>query len=268
MSYSQNDNKIVTISKGTTDWKSAYSTNPYKIPSNLVLYMENDISFQLHQDYEDPISEIAEAVRRTKLGKIVNGIMGVTDAAALITNVRAMTKYTGAKAWKSSSQITFDLQFSFFMGMTGEYSGLKEVYLPISALGKIFLPSVQDGLLRGPGPSYSDLLSTQAKNVLLGLKASIDTIFSLQIPSLADVKEAGVKAGVLNAVAENALKLDDKNNISIKIGNIYNFTSILPMNFTYSFSRETDSEGYPISGSCSINCETMLIGTSKILPSK
>jgi len=267
MSYSQNSNKIVTISKGTTDWKSSYAQEPYKIPDNLVLYMENDISFQLHQDYEDPIAEIAEAVKRTKLGKIVNGIMGVTEAAALATNVRAMTEYTGAKAWKSSSQITFDLQFSFFMGMTGEYSGLKEVYLPISALGAIFLPSIENGFLRGPGPSYSDVLSSQAKHILLGLKPSLDKIFGLQIPSLNDVKEAGIAAGKLNTDAEKELK-SDKNNISIKIGNIYNFTSILPMNFTYSFSRETDSEGYPISGSCSINCETMLIGTSKILPPK
>jgi hypothetical protein len=294
--YSLNDNKKVTITRGGADWKSGLYADPTEgIPSGLALYLENDFSLTMHQDYEDPLREISEAAKKTKLGSIINSIAGVGEAASLITNIRVQTEYTGAKAWKKSSQLSFDLAFSFYMGMAGVYDGRREVYLPISALAQIFLPKRKKDsvLIEGPGASYGELLSSMGKAVFLGMSPGLNTLveqtkkenvgiglvtlvgMSTHEQKIAlDTRATNILSSALSKAASGAStgadavqqsNYNDKTKsrfIGVKIGNLYNFSSILPINFSYSFSKETDDGGFPIYGNCSVHCETMLIATS------
>jgi hypothetical protein len=293
--YVANSNKVVNITLKSQDWKDLAKSNKIDIAKNLELYLEQDFSFDIHQDYEDPLAEIMAAAKGSLLGSVVNGLQGVVDLASLATNVKNITTLSGAKAWKGSSQVSFDLQFNFYMGMTGAYSGKTEVYNPIRALGYIFLPH-SNGFLTAPGPSYADLLSNQAKTVLRGIDPAIKDLESFGVDvakALTEAARTAVRPGsvfdwagiaqqqVLRENRDKAWKvlkasIDETNNqvalteknltsgnvIAITIGKIYQFDSILPISFQYSFSKEMDSEGWPISGKCSIHCETMLIGTT------
>jgi len=259
MADSYNPNKLVVLTKGGSDWKLGYDIAP-----NIRLYLENDVSISVNQTYEDPLKEIMEAMKSTKLGKLAADFAGVAEIGTLISGTRLMTKYVGSKAWKTSSQLDFSLSFNFYMGMAGKWEGRTEVYNPIAALGNVFLPKVTSGItIAGPGPSYADILSTQAKSILKDLTgADITNFANLQSESTAAQK---TEQSTVHKVMKEMMT---KNAVSVTIGKVYNFKSVLPMSFEYSFSKETDTEGYPISGSVNIKCETFQIGTSDDLPAQ
>jgi hypothetical protein len=292
--YNYNPNKIVTITKFSKSWSDGFF-----IPSNLQLYAENDINFSINQTYEDPFEEIMNAAKGTLIGSIAQGFAGLAEFSSLMTNTRIMTRFSNAKAWKSSSQISFDLQFSFFMGMTGEYNGLKEVYLPMMALAHVFLPTMKGPMqILGPGPSYASILALQGDQIFKNVTSEVDGFFQT-IGKLATAVADKVKADIsknktlittagdaaqalLNGIVDNTKttietpssdmymgknnNVDNGGDISIRIGKIYSFDNVLPIDFSYSFSKETDDGGFPIYGTCSIHCETFKIGVANDLP--
>jgi len=267
-SYGYNPKKVIYITKNEADWKTGYDIN-----DKILLYSENDLSFSVAQTYEDPIAEIMAAARGTIAGKIVNGFAGVAEFSSIFTNTRLMTEYTGAKAWKNSSQISFDLQFNFYMGMADAYDGRTEVYNPIAALANIFLPKVVSTVaVHGPGPSYADILTKQGQASIDAIKDTVNTFWEKITKKFNAI--GGQTDALTNELKSKATSASDyvsnnsAGNISIRIGNIYSFDNVLPIDFTFSFSKETDSKGFPIYGSCSIHCETFKMATTKSIPIK
>jgi hypothetical protein len=250
MANNYNENKIVYILDGGKSWKTANDIK--EIPDALELYLENDLSVSVTNQYEDPIKEILEAAKDANkfVSKVVDVAKLVNQVAGLIGNVRLTTKYTGAQAWTGSSPLSFNLSFNFYMGMADEWDGKTEVYLPIAALGRIFMATTVGGLfLKGPGPSYAAILTQMGQSIWNNITGSS--------PNPEQEASAFQKGGV-EAVAGKVLgKI-----ISIQIGKIYKFNNVIPKNFSYSFSKETDAHGYPISGSCSVTCETVYVATA------
>jgi len=250
MANNYNPNKIVKILDGKVDWKTASGIKD--IPEDLELYLENDLSVSVTNQYEDPIKEILEAAKDANkfVSKVVDVAKLVNEVAGLIGNVRLTTKYTGAQAWTGSSPLSFNLSFNFYMGMADAWDGKTEVYLPIAALGRIFMATTAGGLfLKGPGPSYAAILTQMGQSIwnnITGANPDANTEARAFEQSGVD-KVSGYVLGKI---------------ISIQIGNIYKFNSVIPKNFSYSFSKETDANGYPISGSCSVTCETVYVATA------
>jgi hypothetical protein len=267
-SYGYNPKKVIYITKNGADWKTGYT-----IADKIVLYTENDLSFSVAQSYEDPIAEIMTAARGTIAGKIINGFAGVAEFSSIFTNTRLMTEYTGAKAWKNSSQIAFDLQFNFYMGMADAYDGKTEVYNPIAALANVFLPKVVSTLaIHGPGPSYVDILTKQGQASIDALKDTVNTFWetiTTKYNAVGGQTDALAKELTSKRTgASDYISTNSAGNINIRIGNIYSFYNVLPIDFTFSFSKETDSNGFPIYGSCSIHCETFKMATTESIPQK
>jgi uncharacterized protein YqkB len=262
-----NTYRLVQISRSSDgkdiSWKD--QLGPNMIAKNLELILEDDISFTINNTYEDPIAEILNAAKKTKVGSMVQGFLGLANFSSLFTNTRIMTKFTAAKAWKTSSQLSFSLRFNFYMGMAGEYSGKTEVYNPIRALGYIFLPRVTSGIqILGPGPSYSSMISDQGKVVYDALQKTVDGWAINFFGDDAAKQFDSIVNGIGNAV-KGTLPSEDATGggrIRLTVGknNVINFSKILPMDFTYSFSKDLDSDGFPISGSCTIACETLYLG--------
>lgn len=249
--FKPNPNKIVKISKGKpaaeNNWKSLDGIN--RVNDAFQLYMENDITLSVNNDYEDPFKEIIEQAKKTKFGsKIVDAYNTGNELLNITSGIRLQTEYTGAEAWKGSSKIEFDLSFNFYMGSIGLWSGREEVYNPIAALGALFMPRKIGPLVKGPGPSYAEVLGNNVADLVQSLLNPNQDVASdrwkNQISALPDV-------------------------IAIDIGGIYSFESVIPKNFSFSFSKDLDDKGFPISGQASVHLETTTTGTStRYLPRK
>jgi hypothetical protein len=248
--FTPNANKVVNLKQGGLSWKEVAVNTIAQIDNKIQLYLENDISLDVKNEYEDPFKEIIEAAKKTKFGAAVTGVLqAVNEISAITSGVRLQTEYTGAKAWKGSSKIEFSLSFNFYMGSAGIWSGKEEVYNPIAALGKMFMPRrvteggkvITNGLfIKGPGPSYVEILGNIGAD-LINTWASPD-------PTALNAQKAKF---------ENLPGI-----ISITIGQLYNFNSVLPQSFSFSFSKDLDNKGYPISGTVTVALETVTTGTS------
>jgi len=253
--FTPNPNKVVNLKQGKGSWKDFEVNKIAQIHNNIQLYLENDISLDVKNEYEDPFKEIIEAAKKTKIGAAVTGVFqAINEVSAITTGVRLQTEYTGAKAWKGSSKIEFSLSFNFYMGSAGIWSGKEEVYNPIAALGKMFMPRrvtelgawADNGLfIKGPGPSYVEILG----------KIGADLITTWAEPDAAALNTQRNKFENFPGI------------ISITIGQLYNFNSVLPQSFSFSFSKDLDNKGYPISGTVTVALETVTTGTSnRFLP--
>ena len=276
---------------------------------NKYLYLQEDLSLSASNTYEDPLQKIKDVMNSSPIGQTINQLSALFNVAVAATGFRLQTRFSALEAWTQSSKLRFSTKFSFNMGSHGYYSGFIEVYSPIEKLGAICLPSVTGpGLMLGPGPSFTTLMTAFASDFFNNFKGQTSQIKKATDAAAKTADEtktetratvvagAGVpppistekqKALDTAATLDKATKLSEnlknpqdekgvnqdlfaeKNRmIHFKIGpkgKLFDSTTypggFLPKEFSYTFSKELDSVGYPISGTATISWESFVMAT-------
>ena len=276
---------------------------------NEYLYLQEDISISASNTYEDPLQKIKDVMNSSPIGQTINQLSALTNIAVAATGFRLQTRFSALEAWTQSSKLRFSTKFSFNMGSHGYYSGLTEVYSPIVKLGSICLPTADGAIMKGPGPSFTDLMRAFASdfmstftNKASEIKKAADAaaaaaaakakagpgtniVTGAGVPPTISVeqKAANDAAAALEKAKKDSQGLTKINNetsakesdfkgriILFKIGpNGRLFDSknypggFIPKEFSYTFSKELDSAGYPISGTATISWESFVMATAQ-----
>jgi len=231
----------------------------------------------------DGLKESAGPAVATAVGggvKILQGIQkiaGASKAIQMATGMKLQTKFTSPLAWASTSTLKFSTSFKFYMGMAGAYSGRSEVMRPIQALAYICMPQMYGGglVMYGPGPSFAQSIQAMASTIISGVASGLKGE-NPQEASLAqaEVNRLNSAAGIgkngevdTDIEAKQATQVDGTTRmIKMSVGHIFDSAqtggTLLPTNFSSSYSKEVDSEGYPINGSVTIEWITYTVATA------
>jgi hypothetical protein len=270
-----NENKIVEITSQGKPWTELFlpaGSSPGDffaagIAKRLVL--DKDITVNASSKFEPALKNVMDKARGSSLGKAANFLTKGSQIAGTLSansegdrasalaklsvmppNVRYQTSLVYLPAWESTAPMELDsITFHFHMGICGEYDGRTEVYNPVIALASVNLPKREgESKLRGPLPSVavvygqlaaeiSEIASAQAKSATSGMNAQdIEAAFDKALGGVETKMEAFYTdgfSGVLN----------------IRIGTRLDFELVTVAKTSYTFSQETDDNGYPIKGS-------------------
>ena len=268
---------------------------------NKFLYLEDDISFSATNTYEDPLQKIKEVMNSSPLGETINGLSALAGVAMAATGFRLQTRFSALEAWTQSSKLSFSTKFKFNIGSIGVYSGLVEVYTPIVQLGAICLPWADGAIMKGPGPSFTALMTAFGKdfmNTFTGkaseIKTAADDASKKASAAQTTSGDGGSEGGTnqltkteIDAKITKATKETEKlttptpettsvneNSLSGRMihfrigpkGRLFDSKQypggFIPKDFSYTFSKELDSKGYPISGFVSISWQSFVMATA------
>lgn len=161
--------------------------------------------------------------------KVVNAVSGSLRAVTGF-GVSGQLQQFGYQVWQNTAPIQMNLNFSFHVGIAGIYNAYTEVYNPIIELCKLPLPRLGSGIgevktLIPPGPTVL--------NAFLGS------------PTL-----AGINLGQM---------------LSIQVGSMFFFNSIIVTRSEPTFADEYDANGYPIYGKIQLDVRTVMSATVELL---
>lgn len=164
-----------------------------------------------------------------------------------ISNFQATSKLgsgviaaAGYQMWESTSPITFSTESIFYM----RTSGLNDVVKPMHEIMKLAVPTrTSDAYtLIAPGPTIKAALSDEVGKD----NAIIDALFKV---------------------------MTSKGNLSLRIGNFINLSSVVITSAEPTYSMDVDSDGYPIQGALRLEfmtldiCNTAMIDNLLTIPS-
>lgn len=217
------------------------------------LYLEEDLSIQVTNTYEDPLQKLKDTIGSSGIGKAVTNVIDtVNTATAMTTGVRLTTRFSSPEAWLKTSKLKFSTKFSFAMGSNDLWSGKEEVYLPIKKLGEVCLPQLPANgiLLKGPGPSYASMLQAMGRSLFSGVTGEQTSQLS---ENEITNNEKGTSSGIIHIEIGDGKILKTRDQMP---------GGVVPKDFSYTFSKEMDSNGYPISGTATIQWESFVIATA------
>ena len=168
--------------------------------------------------------------------------------------------------------VKFNYTFNFKLGQYGLWNAKEEVVLPIlNLLSPTLLREISAATIQAPYPTTIQLLadvimdglsSVFGEGALDSLKEGVSTFVSNLRSSW---KEEGIEGAVnetLSSLGEALQNLIHKSfnefTYDISFGNVMTFRKCLIPNATASFSKETDENGYPVSGSIDMEFHTMV----------
>lgn len=201
------------------------------------------------------------------LGNVVGGNGGTADTF--------QPWFTNVPAWPTSSLggIEFSYDFKFQLGQYGLWNAKKEVVIPILNLVVPALPrEISAMTVQAPFPTTIQLLADIIGNGIEDLfsGATWNAIQEVESDTSGAYDEAG---GGLNGVgaAANTIfqgigellqnlihKSYNKYTYDVSFGTALTFKKCLVKKVDASFSKETDEEGYPISGAVNVTFHTMI----------
>jgi hypothetical protein len=263
---SYNQNKLVKIYIGGVPWNSVGESI---IAPGLELYLENDFSPSFNNEWGNPMEDLMTAFGKT--AGVVESIKNAGEMLGIIPpNVRWLTKFSNVQAWKKTSPISFNLRFNFFMGQAGVWEGRREVYNPIAVLARACLPKElsNGGFLQGPGLSFPEAMTYALSTQFAALKQAFGGNSSTtndHVPTTG-VSNDTTKASAASNFLENQLTSAASKTVKVVVGSILSFKYCLAKNCTWNFSKEIDDQGFPISGSISIDFETYTVAIDKDIP--
>lgn len=142
------------------------------VTGDIPLILEEELTLNLESNF-DSITQGFDSNLFTALGGLMRDLTGF--------GFSGQTESMGYQVWKSTSPVSLNLAFSFYLGINGQYDAYSEVYLPMLELMKLPLPSAGPlGILSPPGPSIATLLGGTKEPVLKRtLALSIANILSI-----------------------------------------------------------------------------------------
>ena len=196
------------------------------------------------------------------LGNVVSGSGGTADTF--------QPWFTNVPAWPASTLggIEFSYTFKFQLGQYGLWNAKKEVVIPILNLVAPVLPrEISAMTVTAPFPTtiqlLADIIGSSLESVLSGdVWDALRTLGS-------DTGEAAEEQGLGSAANTLFQGIGDilqsiihesynKFTYDVSFGNAMTFKKCLVKKVDASFSKETDEDGYPISGEVDITFHTMI----------
>lgn len=185
---------------------------------------------------------------------------------------KAMTPVLTAQLWQGTSIPSFN----FTLELETDSNPITDIKLPIMNLLRMVTPSVgEDGLLKSPGPSVDDLLST----VGAAFGSSVDAVINTVTGS--DSSQVGKTSNSSEAVItskEQATSMTNKmiglngessmlrNQISISIGRYLYFPSVVITDVETSFKNMIEAAtGFPLSATVQVTFKPLFMPTQEDL---
>ena len=196
------------------------------------------------------------------LGNVVGGNGGTADTF--------QPWFTNVPAWptNSLSGLEFSYTFKFHLGQYGLWNAKKEVVIPILNLIVPALPrEISAMTVQAPFPTtiqlLADIIGGSLQSVFSG--EALDSLKILGSDTGEAAEENGIGAAAntlfqgIGDILQNLIHESyNKFTYDVSFGNAMTFKKCLVKKVDASFSRETDEEGYPISGEVDITFHTMI----------
>lgn len=182
---------------------------------------------------------------------------------------------TNVKSWAGSiGSINFEYDFKFALGQYGLWNAKEEVVKPIlNLVAPAFPQYVSNYSMAGPFPSTAELLYRMIVDENASTAESYITEINNNISSIDSVNNGNsLKSNFENAASSIGSALENLgtflanvvtksfNNFTytLEFGNIVQFKNLIITNAKTSFSNEVDQNGFPISGSATLNFEGLV----------
>lgn len=288
----KNEHKILHLRAGSTggsgdDWVAVLA-GALGVPANEVdsyfapglkdlIGMEGNTTFRISatSEIKPALGGILDKLKSTPMAKLARGaraltgtVQGVADGEATRAtaaslgfppNVRYQTDLSYIPAWESTSPVKLEsLTFKFTMGMAGVWDARREVYNPVVALAAANLPwkDTNSNALRGPLPTQEYVIG----KVIGGLLDAANTNMGEGGGGIDEGSSAfhfeEQLSGAMQAAEQAAFEMyysEGWTGIwSATLGRIQ-LPDFYIKGTSYSFSNETDENGYPIAGEVSWN---------------
>lgn len=289
-----NNNKKITLSFGGKKWyESAFGDKwrDYLAPAfeDSLIFVDQNIRFSSSTEYEEVLKSLFEKLKNSTPGKIASGLQKLSSFAAGVASTmtdseenaqkqaflkklqimpagaRYQTTLASMPAWKDTSKLNIgSFTFNFYLGMAGDWDGRTEVYNPALALYKVNLPSKEKGVLRGPLPPTSEVFGVVAAKVTSSVKTAAGQAFSGG--NAGDDSDSGMQYQIEKALSEALTSMEEglKTTLSTYSGAVsltwgkFKFPLFTVKDTSIEFSKETDTNGYPIKATVTWNgCETV-----------
>lgn len=251
-----------------------------------LLLEEKPPTLTVDNEYGRPLNDILNAggdllksiPGASKISKILSTAgtvanLSITAANTVMAGVNAGTKGSLSTAgtfnpwvmqgvsWKESRELTFTYTFKFRLGQYGVWNAEEEVYKPIINLLAPALPQylsnfTQSGNLPSTAQFAVDVLTnafSQAKNAITGIFAERD-----DGTSASDEDTIKGTESLSDALAGIFMDAYEPFAWDISFGNIISFRKCIVKTAVVDFSNETDEKGFPISGSITWTCKTLI----------
>jgi hypothetical protein len=181
-----------------------------------------NVKMYINEDVSINVSSTFSSLYSGGGSKAVN-VLGALTSRISGGNVKFSSQFKqfGFQVWEKSEPISLSFKLTFYMGMAGLYSGRTEVVGPMYKLASLCLP------LTG---------GTAGTLVPPG-------------PSLLELLDGD--AGQLSGGKE----------ISIYIGNLLKIKNAIIEKAEPTFSKEVDSQGFPISGELQLEVKSLFVAT-------
>lgn len=221
----------LSLQKLKKDNAHQYKEDYVEIP----LYLGEDINLKTSSEFGSPFSSMQEGA--ANLGLMLQFIgaganrLGANQVGEALENISTQSEFSAYQFWKFSNPVSFSINIQLFMGIAGLYDGRREVYYPAMRLSELTLPTVKViGKIRGKEISSLTAPGPTASTFL---------------------KEAG---GQLPGQT-----------YSICVGNMIKLDSCVIKSVEATYSKEVDTNGFPISAKIMMEISSTTVGTTDML---
>lgn len=237
---------------------------------------KGNISVENRNSFHQPIKKLYEFLGNTASSTIglffgsgaANALNQVSNLATELFGIRLYHQSYFAQAWKESLPPTFSVTLDFFLGMNDEYNAESEVYTPLKNLHTSTLPELLGTFIFSAQVTGAEVFKAYGSQVIDNLisrkeSTSVEGGTSRTLEDEADVDVMEQRRIAENQTSSNSLEfvgqrgtyglqyryIDSGGNWSAPI---LSLAPLVVENCQVEFSPETDSRGYPISGSATL----------------
>jgi hypothetical protein len=230
------------------------------------------------EEFMNTLENIFKKLRNSTMGKVITGLSDTVQAVQAMSMVtegqimkelqilppkaRFQTTLAQLPAWESTGPMEIgSFKFRLYFGMAGDYDARKEVYNPALALFSVNLPQKKGGFLFGPMPGPAYAYGEIAGSLVNALKTNaLSTSYDLE-SALSRILR-GAEKGLSDQISK------ERGTVDLTWGR-FQFPPFFVENTRVTFSKETDTNGYPIYAEVSWEgCKTLQVAHWGLLPFK
>ena len=260
-----------TISGNDNIFTTASVADQFNVPEEVDLLM-TETENKFGSNNKDPETPFADFIggggkfHNTAIGNVINlAIQGVnalsalTDAGTYDTSTSDVFNpwFLNVPTWnpkKSAGGVSFSYTFNFAVGQYGLWNAKKEVVLPILNLVAPALPRESSSVsIAGPYPTTAELLV----NIFADTSMEIITGSSSET-TLINEDSGSIFQTIGDTLQKFILNNYPQYTFDVSFGKFRTIRQCLIDNVNINFSTDTDQNGYPISGSATVDFTSIL----------
>ena len=259
-----------TISGNNNIFTTTSVADQFNVPPEVDLLM-TETENKFGSNNKEPETPFADFIggggkfHNTAIGNVINlaiqganALSALTDAGTYDTSTSDVFNpwFLNVPTWnpkKSAGGVSFSYTFNFAVGQYGLWNAKKEVVLPILNLVAPALPRESSSVsIAGPYPTTAELLvnifADTSMNIITG---STETDFL-------DKDSGSIFESIGNALQGFILNNYPQYTFDVSFGKFRTIRQCLIDNVNINFSTDTDQDGYPISGSATVDFTSIL----------